>query len=121
MDLIFTLGNVYFPARQQSLRSWKVSYGQAVGLKKCGHCWKQFIVKVGTIFESNHVPLFKWFQAVYLLASSKNGISAYQSHRMLGVRYKTAWFMFQRGVHDYLSVLDRTKWVSLLYALLHEG
>ena len=67
-----------------------------IGLKKCGHCRKQFTVKVGTVFESSHVPLFKWFQAAYLLASSKKGISAHQLHRTLEVTYKTAWFMCHR-------------------------
>ncbi|MEW5993027.1 MAG: IS1595 family transposase [Candidatus Zixiibacteriota bacterium] len=67
-----------------------------IGLKKCGHCRKQFTVKVGTVFESSHVPLHKWFQATYLLCSSKKGISAHQLHRVLEVTYKTAWFMAHR-------------------------
>ncbi|HBC08264.1 MAG TPA: IS1595 family transposase [Rhodospirillaceae bacterium] len=66
------------------------------GLKKCGDCRKQFTVKVGTVFESSHVPLHKWFQAAYLMASSKKGISAHQLHRTLEVTYKTAWFMAHR-------------------------
>ncbi|MFN3459805.1 MAG: IS1595 family transposase, partial [Oceanibaculum sp.] len=67
-----------------------------IGLKKCGACRKQFTVKVGTVFESSHVPLHKWFQAVFLMASSKKGISAHQLHRTLEVTYKTAWFMMHR-------------------------
>ncbi len=67
-----------------------------LGLKKCGNCRKQFTVKVGTVFESSHVPLHKWFQAVFLMASSKKGISAHQLHRTLEVTYKTAWFMAHR-------------------------
>lgn len=67
-----------------------------LGLKKCAECRKQFTVKVGTVFESSHVPLHKWLQASYLLASSKKGFSAHQLHRTLGVTYKTAWFMFHR-------------------------
>lgn len=67
-----------------------------MGLKKCGHCRKQFTVKVGTVFESSHVPLHKWFQAVYLVVSSKKGFSAHQLHRTLEVTYKTAWFMHHR-------------------------
>jgi transposase-like protein len=51
---------------------------------------------VGTIFESSHVPLNKWLAAFYLLCASKKGMSAHQLHRMLGVTYKTAWFMFHR-------------------------
>lgn len=67
-----------------------------MGLKKCGHCRKQFTVKVGTVFESSHVPLHKWFQAAYLMCSSKKGVSAHQLYRALEVTYKTAWFMAHR-------------------------
>ena len=67
-----------------------------LGLKKCGNCRKQFTVKVGTVFESSHVPLHLWFQAVFLMVSSKKGISAHQLHRTLEVTYKTAWFMAHR-------------------------
>lgn len=67
-----------------------------IGLHKCGDCRKQFTVKVGTVFESSHVKLNLWFQAAYLMASSKKGISAHQLHRTLGVTYKTAWFMAHR-------------------------
>jgi transposase-like protein len=63
---------------------------------KCYGCRKQFTVTVGTIFESSHIPLNKWLAAFYLLCSSKKGMSAHQLHRMLGVTYKTAWFIFHR-------------------------
>jgi len=66
------------------------------GLRTCLECRKQFTVKVGTVFESSHVPLHKWFQAAHLLASSKKGVSAHQIHRTLEVTYKTAWFMMHR-------------------------
>lgn len=66
------------------------------GLKKCGDCRKQFTVKVGTVFEHGRVPLHKFLQAAYLMASSKKGISAHQMHRVLEVTYKTAWFMCHR-------------------------
>jgi transposase-like protein len=65
-------------------------------LWKCAACRKQYTVTIGTIFESSHVPLHKWLLAFYLLCSSKKGMSAHQLHRMLGVTYKTAWFMFHR-------------------------
>jgi transposase-like protein len=67
-----------------------------VGLHTCAECRKQFTVKVGTVFESSHVSLHKWFQAAHLLASSKKGFSAHQLHRTLKVTYKTAWFMAHR-------------------------
>jgi len=66
------------------------------GLKKCGACRKQFTVRVGTVFESSHVPLTKWLQAAYLMMSSKKGISSKQLERTLEVTYKTAWFMSHR-------------------------
>lgn len=66
------------------------------GLYKCKKCRKQFTVSVGTLFEKSHVPLHKWLMAVYLLSSSKKGMSSHQLYRMLGVTYKTAWFMAHR-------------------------
>jgi transposase-like protein len=66
------------------------------GLYKCYACGKQFTVTVGTAFERSKIPLHTWFQAVYLLCSVKKGMSSHQMHRMLGVTYKTAWFMAHR-------------------------
>ena len=66
------------------------------GLKKCGKCRKQFTVRVGTVFESSHIPLHKWFQGAHLLCSSKKGISSHQLHRVLGITYEAAWFMSHR-------------------------
>jgi transposase-like protein len=66
------------------------------GLKKCGHCRKQFTARVGTVFESSHIPLHKWMQAVHLLCSSKKGISSHQLHRVLEITYEAAWFMSHR-------------------------
>src|SRR5215211_1216900 len=65
-------------------------------LWKCRACRKQFTVMVGTIFESSHIPLNKWLAAFYLLCASKKGMSAHQLHRMLGISYKSAWFVFHR-------------------------
>src|SRR5438874_1040255 len=65
-------------------------------LWKCAACRKQFTVTVGTIFESSHIPLHKWLWAFFLLCSSKKGMSAHQLHRMLGLSYKSAWFMCHR-------------------------
>lgn len=66
------------------------------GLLECRACRKQFSVTVGTVFERSHVPLHKWVLAVHLMTASKKGMSAHQLHRMLGVTYKTAWFMAHR-------------------------
>ena len=67
-----------------------------IGLYKCYQCRKQFTVKVGTVFEDSHVPMNLWLQAMYLLCSSKKGISSNQLARTLGVTLKTAWFMSHR-------------------------
>jgi transposase-like protein len=66
------------------------------GVHKCYQCRKPFTVKVGTIFESSHIELRVWLQAMFLMSSSKKGISANQLHRTLGVTLKTAWFLAHR-------------------------
>ena len=66
------------------------------GVYKCSSCRKQFSVTVGTIFENSHIPLNKWLIAIYLICSSKKGISSNQLHRMLDITYKSAWFMSHR-------------------------
>jgi transposase-like protein len=67
-----------------------------LGLKKCGPCRGQFTVRKNTVFESSHIPLHIWFQAAFLMCSSKKGVSSNQLHRTLGVTLKTAWFMSRR-------------------------
>lgn len=66
------------------------------GLWRCGDCKKQFTVKIGTVFEHMRLPLHKAMQAVYLMTSSKKGISAHQLHRVLEITYKSAWFLAHR-------------------------
>lgn len=66
------------------------------GLWKCKDCRKQFTVTVGTVFERSKIPLHKWLMATFLMCSSKKGISSHQLHRILGITYKTAWFMTHR-------------------------
>jgi len=66
------------------------------GLYACRDCNGHFTVTVGTVFERSKIPLNVWFQAVYLLCCSKKGMSSKQLERMLGVTYKTAWFMTHR-------------------------
>src|SRR3982074_1326821 len=67
-----------------------------IGTYKCYQCRKPFTVKVGTILEARHVPMRHWLQALFLMTSSKKGISSNQLHRTLGVTLKTAWFMSHR-------------------------
>lgn len=66
------------------------------GVYKCKACRKQFTVTVGTIFEGSRIKIADWLMAVYLMCSSKKGISAHQLHRTLGITYKTSWFMAHR-------------------------
>jgi transposase-like protein len=66
------------------------------GLWKCYHCRGQFTVRKGTIFEDSHLRLTLWFQAAFLMCSSKKGVSANQLHRTLGITLKSAWFMAHR-------------------------
>ena len=66
------------------------------GLWKCYECRGQFTVRKGTVFEASHLKLHQWFQAAYLLCSSKKGISSNQLARTLGVTVKTAWFASHR-------------------------
>ena len=67
-----------------------------IGAYKCYKCRKPFTVKIGTIFESSHVPMHIWLQAIHLMAASKKGFSTHQFARVLGVTLKTAWFMSHR-------------------------
>lgn len=66
------------------------------GLYQCNACREQFTVTVGTVMERSKIPLTKWLMAVFLITASKKGMSAHQLHRMLGVSYKSTWFMMHR-------------------------
>ena len=70
--------------------------GVRSGVYFCGACRKQFTVTVGTVLERSHVAISKWVMAISLLCTSKKSLSANQMHRMIGVTYKTAWFMCHR-------------------------
>jgi len=66
------------------------------GLFQCNSCREHFTVTVGSVMERSHIPLPKWVLGFHLMAASKKGISAHQLHRMLGIQYKSAWFMAMR-------------------------
>jgi transposase-like protein len=68
------------------------------GVYQCNEpaCREQFTVTVGTVFESSKIPLSKWLAALFLMTASKKGISAHQVHRMLGISYKSTWFLMHR-------------------------
>ena len=63
---------------------------------ECKSCKYQFSVTSGTIMHDSHLPLRKWFLAIYLMCESKKGISANQLHRTLGIAYRTAWYLCHR-------------------------
>ena len=62
----------------------------------CRDCRDKFTVRTGTVMERSHIPLHKWLLATHLMAASKKGMSAKQMERMLGVTYKSAWFLCHR-------------------------
>jgi transposase-like protein len=66
------------------------------GLYQCNGCRQQFTVTVGTVMERSKIPLHIWLKAMYLLATSKKGMSTHQLHRMLGVSLKSTWFLMHR-------------------------
>ena len=66
------------------------------GMFLCNECRDKFTCRTGTLMERSHVPLHKWLLATHLMAASKKGMSAKQMERMLGVTYKTAWFLCHR-------------------------
>jgi len=67
-----------------------------IGLHKCYACKKQFTVRMGSIFESSHLPLHLWLQIIHLMCASKKGVSTRQVQRILKCSMKTAWFLTHR-------------------------
>jgi transposase-like protein len=92
------LEHLRWPEGVKCLRceSDKISRIQTRGLLECDACGYQFSVKVNTIFHDSHLPLTKWFLAVYLMSEAKKGVSALQLKRTLNVAYKTAWYLCHR-------------------------
>jgi transposase-like protein len=82
--------------KNQKTRSGKVSERS---LWKCKDCRKQFTVTIGTIFEDSHIPLSKWLLGAFLINTGKNGVSAHELQRSLGITLKAAWFMAHRLRH----------------------
>jgi transposase-like protein len=74
----------------------KISHIEKRDQYDCDQCRYQFSVTAGTIFHDSHLPIWKWFLAVYLMTESKKGMSANQLKRSLGVSYKTAWYLCHR-------------------------
>ncbi len=91
-----TIGRAYYLAPKNGGRLTRTGKVSLRRVWKCGACRKQFSVLVGTIFEDSKIPLFKWLLAFHLIASAKNGIAAYELHRMLQISVESAWFMAHR-------------------------
>lgn len=89
--------------RQAKVEGTKKSHRP--GLHYCNHCQGTYTATVGTVFERSKVSLSKWWMACHLMSSSKKGVSAHQLHRMLGVTYKTAWFMAHR-IREAMTVMN---------------
>ena len=92
-------------ARRDALAAWSdlsdcrsQEYGflKSRALWQCKSCRKQYSAKLGTIFEDSPIKLDKWFCALWMIVSAKNGVSSYEISRALGVTQKTAWFMMHR-------------------------
>ncbi|MGB6567031.1 MAG: IS1595 family transposase, partial [Xanthobacteraceae bacterium] len=66
------------------------------GYFQCNDCREKFTYRTGTVMERSHIPVHKWLLAIHLLSASKKGMSAHQLHRMLGITYKSAWFLAHR-------------------------
>ena len=79
-----------------SLRVRRMEGKTQTGMFLCNDCRDKFTVRTGTVMERSHVPLHKWLLATHIMAASKKGMSAKQMERMLGVTYKTAWFLCHR-------------------------
>jgi len=77
-------------------QSDKISRIYSRNMFVCDSCDYQFSVKTATIFHDSHLPLMKWFAAIYLMSEAKKGVSANQLKRNLGVAYKTAWYLCHR-------------------------
>ena len=86
----------YFISARSGERKTRTGQTTYRRLWRCRHCRKQFSVLVGTIFESSKIPVSKWLLAMWLFNAGKNGVSALELQRHLGVSYQTAWFLGHR-------------------------
>jgi len=98
---------------QKVLRSGKPSPRR---VWRCKDCRKDFTVLVGTIFEGSHIPVSKWLLGVHMMCAGKNGVSAHELHRQLGVTLKTAWFMSHRIRYAMGQEPLRSKMVGIVEA-----
>lgn len=74
----------------------KMEGATQAGYWLCNDCRDKFTCRTGTVMERSHIPVHKWLLAIHLMSASKKGMSAHQLHRMLGITYKSAWFLAHR-------------------------
>ena len=79
-----------------SLNVHRMAGKTQAGYFLCNDCRDKFTCRTGTVMERSHIPVHKWLLAIHLLTASKKGMSAHQLHRMLGITYKSAWFLAHR-------------------------
>jgi transposase-like protein len=96
-------GRQYLESRlwQHGVRCPSCGLGERItprqgGYYRCNQCKEDFTVRTGTIFERSHVPLHKWLYAMYLLVTSRKGISSMQLSKEIGITQKSAWFVLHR-------------------------
>lgn len=74
----------------------RITTRKSGGFYRCNLCAEDFTVRTGTVMERSHIPLHKWLYAMYLLVTSRKGISSMQLAKEVGVTQKTAWFLLHR-------------------------
>jgi transposase-like protein len=79
-----------------SLNVHRMAGKTQAGYFLCNDCRDKFTCRTGTVMERSHIPVHKWLLAIHLLSSAKNGMSAHELHRSLGITYKSAWFLAHR-------------------------
>ena len=79
-----------------SLRAHRMAGKTQAGYFLCNDCRDKFTVRTGSVMERSHIPLHKWLLATHLMSASKKGMSAKQMERMLGITYRSAWFLCHR-------------------------
>jgi transposase-like protein len=94
-DLLVTMRWPHGPVCP-NCNSQEHGYVRSRAIYQCKGCRKQYSAKLGTIFEDSPIKLDKWFCALWMIVSAKNGVSSYEIHRALGITQKTAWYMMHR-------------------------
>ena len=102
MKMRYPDGITYCAKCEQDRKHYRIAGRPVYG---CGYCGTQISPMAGTIFEKSTTSLRLWFYAMYLMASTRCGISAKQIQRETGVTYKTAWRMFKQ-IRSLLSEPD---------------